>query len=204
MRPLGNFSGRPLSFTLLSVMVPAAAFRALTAAMLAATAAAAGPVVVLETSKGAVKIELLPEEAPRTVDNFLTYVDAGYYDDTVFHRVIPKFVVQGGGFTPELEIKPTLPPVSIETKNGLANDRGTVAMARQAGKDTATSQFFINLDDNEQLNRSAHAYGYTVFGRVIEGMEIVDRIARVQTSHRGQMRDVPILPVFLERAYRAE
>lgn len=166
------------------------------------TLAAENPIVVLETSKGVVKLELLPEQAPKTVANFLTYVDAGFYDDTVFHRVMPKFVVQGGGFTPELEWKPTLKPVPIETKNGMANDRGTVAMARQAGEDTATSQFFINLDDNEKLNRSAHAYGYTVFGRVVEGMAVVDRIARVQTSLRGQMRDVPILPVFLERAYR--
>jgi len=163
-----------------------------------------GPVIVIETSKGVVKLELFPEQAPKTVDNFLTYVDAGYYDDTVFHRVIEKFVVQGGGFTPELELKPTLPPVPIETKNGLTNDRGTVAMARQWDQNSATSQFFINLGDNEKLNRTAHNYGYTVFGRVIEGMAVVDRIARVQTSNRGQMRDVPILPVFLERAYRAE
>jgi len=160
--------------------------------------------VVLETSKGEVKIELLSEQAPKTTANFLTYVDAGYYDDTVFHRVIEGFVVQGGGFTPELDLKPTLEPVPIETKNGLTNDRGTVAMARQWDQDSATSQFFFNLSDNEKLNRTAHNYGYTVFGRVIEGMEVIDRIARVQTSTRGQMRDVPILPVFLERAYRAD
>ena len=173
-------------------------------AAVVSSAEEANPVVVLETSKGAIKIELYTAEAPLTVANFLTYVDAGFYDDTVFHRVIPKFVVQGGGFTPELDYKPTLEPVTIETKNGLMNDRGTVAMARMDGKDTATSQFFINLDNNEELNRSAHAYGYTVFGRVLEGMEVVDRIARVQTSNRGQMRDVPILPVFLEKAYRAQ
>jgi len=160
------------------------------------------PLIVLETSKGVVKIELFPEQAPKTVANFLTYVDTAYYDDTVFHRVIEKFVVQGGGFTPELEMKPTLEPVPIETKNGLTNDRGTVAMARQWKQNSATSQFFINLGDNEKLNRTAHNYGYTVFGRVIEGMEVVDRIARAQTSNRGRMRDVPILPVFLERAYR--
>lgn len=162
------------------------------------------PKVVLETSKGAIIIELLPEEAPKTVENFLNYVDYGYYDDTVFHRVMPKFVVQGGGFTPELEMKPTLEPVPIETKNNLTNDRGTVAMARQDNKNSATSQFFVNLADNEKLNRSAHAYGYTVFGRVVEGLEVVDRIARVQTSTRGQMKDVPILPVFLDKAYRLE
>jgi len=163
-----------------------------------------GPVVALETSKGLIKIELLPEQAPKTVENFLRYVDAGFYTDTIFHRVIPKFVVQGGGFTPELELKPTFEPTPIETKNGLTNDRGTVAMARMDDKDSATSQFFINLADNEQLNRSAFNFGYTVFGRVIEGMEVVDAIAEVQTSKRGIMDDVPILPVFLDRAYRAE
>ena len=177
---------------------------AILAALLASVAAAQNPIVVLETSKGDVRIELLPEQAPKTVANFLTYVDAAYYDDTVFHRVIEDFVVQGGGFTPELELKPTLPPVPIETKNGLTNDRGSVAMARQWDQNSATSQFFINLSDNEKLNRGVRTFGYTVFGRVIEGMAVVDRIARVQTSNRGQMRDVPIIPVFLERAYRAE
>lgn len=188
-----------------------------TAAATAAAQAAAGetapensapkadhPVVILETSKGTVKIELLPQEAPKTVENFLRYVDAGFYADTVFHRVIRGFVVQGGGFTPELEMKPTLPPVPLETRRGLENNRGTLAMARNLDRDSATSQFFINLSDNEQLNRGARSFGYTVFGRVIEGMEVVDRIAGVQTSRRGEMEDVPILPVFLESARRAE
>jgi cyclophilin family peptidyl-prolyl cis-trans isomerase len=160
------------------------------------------PVVVLETSKGAIRIELFPGEAPKTVENFLHYVDAGFYADTVFHRVIRGFVVQGGGFTPELELKPTLPPVPIESRNGMANNRGSVAMARNLDRNSATSQFYINLSDNEQLDRSAHSFGYTVFGRVIEGMEIVDRIAGVQTSRRGEMDDVPIIPVFLESARR--
>ena len=165
-------------------------------------AAESGPVVVLETSKGVIKIELLPEAAPKTVENFLRYVDSGFYADTVFHRVIPKFVVQGGGFTPELELKPTFDAAPIETKNGLTNDRGTVAMARMDDKDSATSQFFFNLADNDKLNRSGFSFGYTVFGRVIEGMDVVDSIADVQTSKRGMMADVPILPVFLDRAYR--
>ncbi|MCB9386105.1 MAG: peptidyl-prolyl cis-trans isomerase [Bryobacterales bacterium] len=178
--------------------------RSLTLLLLAALPAAAqtGPVVALETSKGVIRIELLPETAPKTVENFLRYVDAGFYTDTVFHRVIPKFVVQGGGFTPELELKPTFPPTPIETKNGLTNDRGTVAMARMDDKDSATSQFFINLADNDRLNRSGFTFGYTVFGRVIEGMNVVDAIAGVQTSKRGPMDDVPILPVFLDKAYR--
>jgi cyclophilin family peptidyl-prolyl cis-trans isomerase len=164
----------------------------------AAAPETANPVVVLETSKGTIKVELFPDEAPKTVENFLHYVDSGFYADTVFHRVIRGFVVQGGGFTPELELKPTLPPVPIESRNGLANKRGSVAMARNLDRNSATSQFYINLSDNEQLDRSSHSFGYTVFGRVIEGMEVVDRIAGVQTSRRGEMDDVPIIPVFLD------
>lgn len=159
-----------------------------------------GPVVVLETSMGTVRIELYAEAAPRTVRNFLFYVNSGFYDDTIFHRVVENFVVQGGGFTPELRLKPTAKPVRIETRNGLQNARGTVAMARLAGKNTGTSQFYINLRDNANLNRGVRSFGYTVFGRVIEGMGVFDSISRVQTSRRGQMEDVPILPVFLERA----
>ena len=158
------------------------------------------PIVVMETSKGVIRMELYPEHAPRTVQNFLGYVNSGYYDDTVFHRVIEKFVVQGGGFTPELELKPTMKPVRIETKNGLQNERGSLAMARQWQKDSATSQFFFNLKDNANLDRAVSKHGYTVFGRVIEGMEVVDRISAVQTSRRGMMEDVPILPVILETA----
>ena len=158
------------------------------------------PVVALETSMGTVRAELYPEVAPKTVANFLAYVNSGFYDDTVFHRVIEGFVVQGGGFTPELVPKPTRKPVRIETKDGISNERGTVAMARQMGKDTATSQFFINLKPNTTLDRGALRFGYTVFGRVIEGMDVVDRISQVQTSRRGRMQDVPILPVFLESA----
>ena len=162
------------------------------------------PTVILETSKGTVKIELFPLEAPKTVENFLRYVDAGFYDDTVFHRVIRGFVVQGGGFTPELDLKPTLPPVPIESRNGLENKRGSVAMARNFDRDSATSQFYINLSDNEQLDRGARSFGYTVFGRVTEGMDVVDRISAVQTSRRGEIDDIPILPVFLETARRAK
>ena len=158
------------------------------------------PVVSLKTSMGVVRVELYSDVVPKTVANFLAYVNSGFYDDTVFHRVIEGFVVQGGGFTPELTLKPTRKPVRIETQAGLSNERGTVAMARQMGKDTATSQFFVNLKPNAMLDRAALRFGYTVFGRVIEGMEVVDRISRVQTSRRGPMQDVPILPVFLEAA----
>ena len=173
----------------------------------AANADAAGPapgnpIVVLETSKGVIKMELLAAAAPKTVENFLRYVDGGFYDDTIFHRVIRNFVVQGGGFTPELEMKPTLPPVKIEARSDIENKRGTVAMARNDKKDSATSQFFINLVDNGELNRGARSFGYTVFGRVIEGMDVVDRISQVQTSRRGEIDDIPILPVFIEKARR--
>lgn len=177
-----------------------AAWVAVAGAWLAAAQPALRPVVELQTSMGLVRVELLPEQAPLTVANFLQYVNSGFYDDTVFHRVIEGFVVQGGGFTPELRPKPTRKPVRIETKNGLPNERGAVAMARQWGKNTATSQFFVNLKDNTELDRGVRRFGYTVFGRVIEGMEVVDRISRVQTSRRGPMEDVPILPVFLEGA----
>ena len=164
-----------------------------------ARAEQSGPVVALQTSMGTLRIKLYAEAAPQTVKNFLAYVNAEFYDDTIFHRVIETFVVQGGGFTPELRLKPTGKPVRIETRNGLQNVRGTVAMARQGSKDTATSQFFINLKNNANLNRGVRSFGYTVFARVIEGMEIVDRISRVQTSRRGHMENVPILPVVLER-----
>ena len=182
--------------------------RSLLAVICAALAPAARPetarpVVAIRTSKGDIRIELFPEVAPKTVRNFLTYVEAGFYDDTVFHRVIENFVVQGGGFTPELLPKRTGKPGRIETKNGLRNARGSVAMARQWGKDTATSQFFFNLKDNASLDRGSMRFGYTVFGRVIDGMDVVGRISRVQTSRRGPMDDVPILPVFLE-AVRVE
>ncbi|MDE0621782.1 MAG: peptidylprolyl isomerase [Bryobacterales bacterium] len=176
------------------------AFAACVALSLLAQAQEPRPIVALQTSMGVVRAELYPEVAPKTVANFLAYVNSGFYDDTVFHRVIEGFVVQGGGFTPELIPKPTRKPVRIETKNGISNDRGTVAMARQMGRDTATSQFFINLKPNTALDRGALRFGYTVFGRVIEGMDVVDRISRVQTSRRGRMQDVPILPVFLETA----
>ena len=176
------------------------AFAACVALSLSTQAEELRPVVALQTSMGVVRAEIYPEVAPKTVANFLAYVNSGFYDDTVFHRVIEGFVVQGGGFTPELVPKPTRKPVRIETKNGMRNERGTVAMARQIGKDTATSQFFINLKPNTTLDRGALRFGYTVFGRVIEGMDVVDRISRVQTSRRGRMQDVPILPVFLETA----
>ena len=161
------------------------------------------PAVALETTKGKITIELFADKTPRTAANFLRYVDEKFFDDTIFHRVMPKFMVQGGGFTPELELKGTLPPIKIETRTDLPNVRGSVAMARTADRNSASSQFFINLRDNDQLDRTGPRPGYAVFGRVIEGMEVVDRIARVQTGRRGSMRDVPIFPVIVISARRA-
>ena len=162
------------------------------------------PQILIETAKGDIKIELFSDQAPRTVENFLRYVDEGFFDDTIFHRVIRNFVVQGGGFTPELELKPVHDAVKIESHRNLPNVRGTVAMARNDERNSATSQFFINLKDNDKLDRKAASVGYTVFGQVIEGMEVVDRISNVQTSRRGYMDDVPILPVFVESIRRID
>lgn len=178
-------------------------FHALVLLVLTApTCLAQNTIVVLETSKGTIEIELYQDTSPKTVDNFLAYVDAGFYDDTVFHRVVRGFVVQGGGFTPELDEKPTFKPIRIENKTELLNLRGTVAMARGQDRNSATSQFFFNVVDNSKLDRSSGQHGYAVFGRVVSGMDVVDTIADVQTSSRGRMTDVPILPVFLDRAYR--
>jgi peptidyl-prolyl cis-trans isomerase A (cyclophilin A) len=156
------------------------------------------PTVLLETSMGPIKIELFPKEAPGTVKNFLTYVKEGFYQGTLFHRVIPGFMIQGGGFWADLKEKPTGPLIKNEAANGLKNDRGTVAMARTADPDSATAQFFINLNDNDRLNRPLpDGHGYAVFGRVIEGMAVVDRIAMVKTGAQGIFRDVPITPVVI-------
>jgi cyclophilin family peptidyl-prolyl cis-trans isomerase len=143
------------------------------------------PVVVVETNVGAVTIELFKDQAPRTVENFLGYVRSGFYGGTIFHRVVHDFVIQGGGFTPQMRQKPTRPPIKNEASTLLKNDRGTVAAARSAGVDSATSQFFINTSRNTALDHKSirpDEYGYAVFGRVIDGMEIVDKISRVKTN----------------------
>ena len=156
--------------------------------------AAGGPVVLMATSKGEVKIELFQKEAPETVTNFLAYVNDGFYDGTIFHRVIPGFMIQGGGFTEAMQQKPTKPAIKNEAANGLTNDTGTLAMARTNIVDSATSQFFINVNDNDFLNHkdtSMQGFGYCVFGRVIEGMDVVSTIERVATGRRGMHQDVP-------------
>jgi peptidyl-prolyl cis-trans isomerase B (cyclophilin B) len=165
------------------------------------------PLVTLATSKGEIQIELDAEKAPRTVENFLAYVDDGFYDGTIFHRVMPGFMVQGGGFTPEMQQKRTREAIENEADNGLRNRRGTVAMARTQVVDSATAQFFINLVDNDFLDhrgKDPGSYGYAVFGRVVSGMDVVDAIAEVQTASRGPHQNVPVEPVVIQKATRAE
>lgn len=164
--------------------------------VVSAGAAGKNPIVLMETSQGKVTIELFQKESPLSVKNFLSYVKEGFYNGTTFHRVIPGFMVQGGGFTANMNQKSTGKPIKNEAANGLKNDRGTLAMARTGDPDSATSQFFINLVNNSGLNRpQPDGHGYAVFGKVIEGMDVVDRIAGVRTGVRMGMRDVPLDPV---------
>jgi peptidyl-prolyl cis-trans isomerase A (cyclophilin A) len=159
------------------------------------------PRVALDTSEGRIVIELAPKEAPKSVDNFLTYVKAGHYDGTVFHRVIPTFMIQGGGFTDRMTEKPTREPIPIESRNGLKNERGAVAMARRGDPNSATAQFFINVVDNPRLDYPAHdGHGYAVFGKVIEGLDVVDKIKAVPTESRGPYQHVPVTPVTIKSA----
>lgn len=160
--------------------------------------------VVFSTNFGDITLELYPDKAPVTVQNFLSYVDKGFYDGTIFHRVIPNFVIQGGGFTQEMEQKPTDAPITNEAKNGLKNLRGTLSMARTSDVNSATSQFFINLTDNAFLDHGTRDYGYAVFAKVVDGMDVVDKIAAVQTTNKGFHRDVPAEPVIVEKASRKE
>ena len=164
------------------------------------------PVVVMETSKGTVRIELFPEEAPLTVENFLAYVDSGFYDGLTFHRVVPGFVIQGGGYEADMvKREPTRAPIQNESGNGLDNLRGTLSMARTQAAHSATSQFFVNLVDNGMLDHGARpgeTFGYAVFGRVVDGMGVIDEIAQVRTGQKAGMADVPVDPVVIQRAYR--
>ena len=161
------------------------------------------PVVILDTTAGAITIQLYADKAPDSVQNFLEYVKDGFYSGTIFHRVVAGYVIQGGGYTPELVEKSTRPPVRNEATNGLTNARGTVAMARMSAVRSATSQFFINLANNARLDHrgfSPDDYGYAVFGRVIAGMDVVDRIAAMPTGSREGMDDVPVTPVVIKSA----
>jgi peptidyl-prolyl cis-trans isomerase A (cyclophilin A) len=152
--------------------------------------------VAMETSKGTIVLELYPDKAPITVKNFFSYVDEKFFDSTIFHRVIDGFMIQGGGFTADMNQKKTHAPIQIESKNGLTNKRGTIAMARTNDPNSATSQFFINVADNAMLDYpKPDGNGYTVFGKVIEGMDVVDKIKTVTTGNKGMHQNVPIEPV---------
>jgi len=162
----------------------------------------ANPVVVLETSLGDIEIELRQDRAPVSVQNFLAYARSGHYDGTIFHRVLRGFMIQGGGYTPDLISKPTRPPIRNEATNGLRNMRGTVAMARSSAVRSATAEFFINVEDNSRLNHrgiTPDQYGYAVFGRVIAGMDVVDRIAAVSVRRAGEHEALPVEPVVIKR-----
>ncbi|HBB40385.1 MAG: peptidyl-prolyl cis-trans isomerase A [Nitrospirae bacterium CG18_big_fil_WC_8_21_14_2_50_70_55] len=178
---------------------------ALAALLLATPAGAANPVVEMVTSAGTITLELYPDKAPKTVENFLAYVDGGFYTDTLFHRVIPGFMAQGGGFTKEMKEKETRPPIPNEADNGLKNERGTIAMARTNDPNSATAQFFVNLVDNRFLDhtrKDARGWGYCVFGKATGGMEVVDAIAKLPTGQRAGMGDVPLKEVVILSARR--
>ena len=160
------------------------------------------PVVVIKTNMGDIYMELYPDKAPLTVKNFLTYVKEGFYNGTIFHRVVKGFVIQGGGFDKDLNYKkPTHSPIKNESNNGLSNVRGTIAMARTSDPHSATTQFFINLADNTYLDygKNPQKWGYTVFGKVIKGMDVVDEIAEVPVVNIGWMMNVPVKPVIIEK-----
>lgn len=171
-------------------------------ATMATKNAAENTTVIMTTSEGAIEIELFADKAPISVANFLAYVDAGFYDNTVFHRVIPNFMVQGGGFTGGMSQKATQAPIKNEATNGLKNDRGTLAMARTSVVDSATSQFFINVVNNDFLNNGARDFGYAVFAKVTSGLDVVDKIAAVPTTVVDGMRDVPAKPVMIKSIKR--
>lgn len=157
--------------------------------------------VILETSKGTIEVEVYPDKAPATVNNFLSYVNEGFYDGTVFHRVIPRFMIQGGGFTPNGDQKPTREPIKLESNNGLKNGIGTVAMARTSVPDSATSQFFINVANNDFLNYAPGNDGYAVFGKVTKGTDIVSSIVAIRTGNKYGMPDWPTEDVIITKAY---
>ena len=180
----------------------AAIIASMTAATLFASAAAQSQKVKLATSAGDIVIELDAAKAPKTVENFITYVKAGHYNGTVFHRVIPTFMIQGGGMTVDLKEKSTRAPIVLESRNGLSNVRGSVAMARTNDPNSATSQFFINVKDNDRLDaaNARDGNGYAVFGKVVSGMEVVDKIRDVPTGSKGMHDDVPLTPITINKA----
>jgi len=194
---MGNMQGGFMKSILISTMV----------VLVIAFAANAGdnPRIEMETTKGKIVLELYADKAPQTVKNFLAYVDTGFYDGTIFHRVIPNFMIQGGGFTADMKQKDNRPPIDNEADNGLRNERGTIAMARTSNPHSATAQFFINTKGNDFLDhksKSPQGWGYAVFGRVAEGLAVVDAISGVKTGTQGRLRDVPTDPIVILKAVR--
>jgi peptidyl-prolyl cis-trans isomerase A (cyclophilin A) len=179
-----------------------AAMVSMTAALLCIGNAALAQKVKLATSLGDIVIELDAAKAPKTVENFVAYVKAGHYNGTVFHRVIPTFMIQGGGMTADMKEKPARAPIPLESKNGLSNVRGSIAMARTNDPNSATSQFFINVKDNDRLDaaNARDGNGYAVFGKVVSGMEVVDKIRDVPTGARGMHDDVPLSAITINKA----
>jgi peptidyl-prolyl cis-trans isomerase A (cyclophilin A) len=173
----------------------------LVTALLASAFAATAQTVRMSTSMGDIVLALDAEKAPKSAENFVQYAKAGHYDGTIFHRVINGFMIQGGGFTPDMAQKPTRPPIPLESRNGLSNQRGTIAMARTMDPTSATSQFFINVKDNPALDASnSHdGNGYAVFGKVTSGMDVVDKIKAVRTTSKGMYQDVPAEPVVIRK-----
>ena len=193
--------------TLLGKLMSLFAGVALSGAALAATpaaapkAATATPQVEIKTTMGDIVVELNGEKAPKTVDNFITYVKSGFYKGTIFHRVIDGFMIQGGGFDEKLVQKKTNKPIPIESQNGLTNNTYTIAMARTGDPNSATSQFFINVADNDALNYPGRdGFGYTVFGKVVKGQEVVDRIKAVLVDDKGIFQNIPVVPVVIKSA----
>ena len=169
------------------------------AGLMLSAATLAAPTVEMQTSAGKIVIELDSEKAPKSVANFLQYAKDGFYTDTVFHRVIENFMIQGGGFTKDMQQNPTNKPIENEAKNGLKNERGSIAMARTGDPHSATAQFFINHRNNAPLDYpSRDGWGYTVFGKVTQGMDVVDKIAKVPTGNKGGFQDVPAEPIVIQ------
>ena len=194
---LSTFPLRRRAALWLTVLVTGAALLPLTVN----AQAAATPRVKLATSQGDIVVELYPDKAPKTVENFLQYVRDQHYDGTVFHRVMSNFMIQGGGFTPDLQQKPTKAPIPLEATNGLKNDRGAIAMARTSNPNSATSQFFINTVNNPNLNApNPDGYGYTVFGKVVAGLDVVDKIRAVPVGDQGMHQNVPKTPITILKA----
>ena len=188
-------------------LAAALALVALAAGMTSAETKKGNPVVVLETSKGVIEVELNEAKAPISSANFLSYVDSKFYDGLIFHRVIDNFMIQGGGFTPDMSQKNGKAPIENEAGNGLLNDKYTIAMARTSVVNSATSQFFINTKDNAFLNhkdKTDRGFGYAVFGKVVKGQEVVDAIGKVKTGSKNGMNDVPVENVTIVKAYRKD